>query len=121
MLWEAIRQGAVGRRRTFDGLIDQFLPANYDQPQATLRVTYKDMTIASQLGRELRVPIRFADLSLADTTEAFNRGWVDRDCRSAMLLPHERAGVNIAVSKEAIQDILRRDPAAPTGTRYGVA
>ena len=32
-LWEAIRQGAVGRRRTFDGLIDQFLPANYDQPR----------------------------------------------------------------------------------------
>ena len=27
-LWEAIRQGSIGRRRTFDGLVDEFLPAN---------------------------------------------------------------------------------------------
>ena len=25
-LFEAVRQGAIGRRRTFDGLVDQFLP-----------------------------------------------------------------------------------------------
>lgn len=120
-LWQAIRQGAVGRRRTFDGLIDQFLPANYDQPQAALRVTYKDMTIATELGRELGVPMRFAHLSLADTTEAMNRGWVGRDCRSVMLLPQERAGVKIAVDPAAIKEVLRRDPAAPTDTRHGVA
>jgi 3-hydroxyisobutyrate dehydrogenase len=29
-LFEAVRQGALGRRRTFDGLIDQFLPGVYD-------------------------------------------------------------------------------------------
>jgi 3-hydroxyisobutyrate dehydrogenase len=118
-LWKAIRQGAVGRRRTFDGLIDQFLPASYDQPQAALRVTCKDMTIATQLGRDLGVPMRFAPLALADTTEAINRGWIERDCRSVMLLPQERAGVRIAVSPSAIQEVLRLDPAAPTGTRHG--
>ena len=118
-LWEAIRHGAVGRRRTFDGLIDQFLPANYDQPQAALRVTYKDTMIATELGRELGVPMRFANLALADTTEAINRGWVERDCRSVMLLPQERAGVAIAVSPDAIKEVLLRDPAAPTDTRHG--
>ena len=120
-LWEAIRHGAVGRRRTFDGLIDQFLPGNYDQPQAALRVTYKDMTIATQLGRDLGVPMRFANLALADTTEAINRGWVERDCRSVMLLPQERAGVKIAVSPSEIQGVIRLDPAAPTDTRHGAA
>jgi 3-hydroxyisobutyrate dehydrogenase-like beta-hydroxyacid dehydrogenase len=27
-LWEAVRQGVGGRRFTFDGLLDQFLPGN---------------------------------------------------------------------------------------------
>src|SRR5262245_30402049 len=31
-LWEAVRQGAGGRRQTFDILIDQFLPGRYDPP-----------------------------------------------------------------------------------------
>lgn len=118
-LWKAIRQGAVGRRRSFDGLIDQFLPGNYDQPQAAQRITYKDMMFATELGRELGVPMRFANLSLADTTESMNRGWAERDCRAVMLLPQERAGVKIAVAPAAIQEVLREDPAAPTDTRHG--
>ena len=75
--------------------------------------------IATELGRELGVPMRFANLALADTTEAMNRGWAERDCRSVMLLPQERAGVSIAVSQDAIRDVMRRDPAAPSDTRYG--
>src|SRR5262244_4223293 len=31
-LWKAVRQGAGGRRRTFDGLASQFLPGTYDPP-----------------------------------------------------------------------------------------
>src|SRR5262249_7033563 len=31
-LFEAVRQGASGRRRTFDSVIDQFLPNVYDPP-----------------------------------------------------------------------------------------
>src|SRR5262249_31561201 len=31
-LWQAVRQGAAGRRFTFDALIDQFLPGKYDPP-----------------------------------------------------------------------------------------
>lgn len=118
-LWTALRQGATGRRRSFDGLIDQFLPGNYDQPQATLRIPYKDMMIATGLARELGVPMRFANLALADITEAMNRGWSERDCRAVMLLPQERAGVSIAVSAQAVQEVLLSDPAAPSDTRYG--
>lgn len=118
-LWEAIRKGAVGRRRTFDGLIDQFLPGNFDQPQAMQRTTYKDMLIATEVGRKHDVPMRFANLALADITEAMNRGWSQRDCRSVTLIPQERAGVDIAVDPSAIKEVLLRDPAAPTDTRHG--
>jgi 3-hydroxyisobutyrate dehydrogenase len=118
-LWEAIRQGALGRRRTYDGLVDEFLPAKYDPPHAALRIIHKDMILATELGRELNVPMRFANLALADIMEAMNRGWSERDCRSVMLLPQERAGVEIAVSSDAIQDVLRRDPPAQSDTKRG--
>ena len=118
-LWEAIRQGSIGRRRTFDGLIDEFLPATYEPPHAALRIIHKDMMIATGLARELGVPMRFANLALADIQEALNRGWAERDCRSVMLLPQERAGVEIEVDRADIQDVLRRDPPAPSDTKYG--
>jgi hypothetical protein len=60
-----------------------------------------------------------ASHTLADITEAMNRGWAERDSRSVMLLPQERIGVAIAVSKDDVLEVLDRDPAAPTDTRYG--
>jgi 3-hydroxyisobutyrate dehydrogenase-like beta-hydroxyacid dehydrogenase len=118
-LWRAIRQGSIGRRRTFDGLIDEFLPARFEPPNAALRIIHKDMTLATALGRELDVPMRFANLALADIQEAMNRGWSERDCRSVMLLPQERAGVSIEVDPAAIEDVLREDPAAPSDSKRG--
>jgi 3-hydroxyisobutyrate dehydrogenase-like beta-hydroxyacid dehydrogenase len=118
-LWTAIRQGSVGRRRTFDGLVDEFLPAAYDPPHAALRIIEKDLTLATQLGRDLQVPMRFANLALADVQEAVNRGWSERDARAVMLLPQERVGVNIKVDRERIEAVLRRDPPAPTDTKRG--
>ena len=118
-LWRAIRQGSIGRRRTFDGLIDEFLPAQFDPPHAALRTIHKDMTLATGLGRELGVPMRFANLALADIQEAMQRGWSERDCRSVMLLPQERVGVAIKVPPADIQEVMRQDPPAPTDSKYG--
>ena len=105
-LWQAVRQGALGRRRTFDRLVEQFLPGIYDPPDFTLRLAHKDVTLATELGRELRVPMRVAGLALEELTEALNRGWSERDSRVSMLLQQERAGVKIAVPKEKIQQVL---------------
>lgn len=116
-LWRAIRQGSIGRRRTFDGLVDEFLPASYDTPSAMLSIIEKDLQLATQLGRDLKVPMRFANMALADVYEAMNRGWAERDCRSVMLLPQERAGVAIKVEKQKIADVLIEDPSAPTDTK----
>ncbi len=64
------------------------------------------MTLATELARELRVPMRVANLALEELTEALNRGWSERDSRVSMLLQVERSGVKIAVPKEKIQQIL---------------
>jgi 3-hydroxyisobutyrate dehydrogenase-like beta-hydroxyacid dehydrogenase len=109
-LWEAVRQGAQGRRRTFDGLIDQFLPGKYEPPAFALRLAHKDVSLATALGREVGVPMRLANLVLEEMTEARNRGWDDRDSRVAMVLQQERAGVEIAVDPDSLDAALDRDP-----------
>jgi len=105
-LWKAVRQGAAGRRRTFDGLADQFLPGRFDPAAFALRLAHKDVTLATALGREHRVPMRLANLALEEMTEALNRGWGERDSRVAMLLQEERAGVEIRVTEDAIREVL---------------
>jgi 3-hydroxyisobutyrate dehydrogenase len=108
-LWKAVRQGAGGRRRTFDGLIDQFLPGTFEPPAFSLKLAHKDVSLATALARELGVPMRIANLALDELTEAVNRGWGARDSRVAMLLQEERAGVKIAVPVDKIQDVIKQD------------
>ena len=105
-LWEAVRQGALGRRRTFDTLNRNFLPGDFDPPAFALDLARKDVTLACELGRSFDVPMRLANLTLQELTEAVNRGWGGRDSRSAMLLQEERAGVECRVAPERIAEIL---------------
>jgi 3-hydroxyisobutyrate dehydrogenase-like beta-hydroxyacid dehydrogenase len=105
-LWKAVRQGAGGRRRTFDGLADQFLPGKFDPPAFALRLAHKDVTLATALGREHKVPMKLANVTLEEMTEALNRGWGERDSRVAMLLQEERAGVDIQVPPAALREVL---------------
>jgi 3-hydroxyisobutyrate dehydrogenase len=109
-LWEAVRTGAAGRRRTFDALADQFLPAKYEPAAFSLRLAHKDVTLATALARELGVPMRLASLALADMTEAMNRGWAEKDSRIPMLCQLERSGVSVAVEPQRIKAVLERDP-----------
>jgi len=109
VIWKAVRQGAGGRRRTFDGLADQFLPGKFDPPSFALRLAHKDVTLATQLAKEVKVPMRLANLTLEEMTEALNRGWAERDSRVAMLLQEERAGVTIKVAEAAIKEVLDAD------------
>ncbi len=105
-LYKAVRQGALGRRQTFDGLVDQFLPGKFDPPAFALRLAHKDVSLATALGREHHVPMRLANLALEELTEALNRGWGARDSRVAMLLQEERAGVDIRVPEDEIRRAL---------------
>ena len=105
-LWRAVRQGAGGRRRTFDGLADQFLPNEYEPPAFALRLAHKDVSLATQLGREVKVPMRLANSVLEELTEAMNRGWAEKDSRVAMVLQQERAGVEIKVPRGELKKVI---------------
>jgi 3-hydroxyisobutyrate dehydrogenase len=107
-LYDAIRMGAGGRRRTFDGLSGSFMQNKFEPPSFALRLAHKDVRLATELGREVGVPMRLANLAYAELTEAMNRGWGHMDSRVAMVLQRERAGVEIEVPAEAIEALHAR-------------
>ncbi len=109
-LWAAIRQGAGGRARMFDRMGGQFLTGRYDPPDFALRLLYKDVSLACQLGREVGVPMRMSHLALAELNEALNRGWGERDSRVGMSLQVERAGIEpLAVDPAKVKEVLDRE------------
>jgi 3-hydroxyisobutyrate dehydrogenase len=108
-LWSAIRQGALGRKRTFDRMGDQFLQGKFDPPDFALNLAYKDVTLATELAREIGVPMRLAALTHAEMGEAINRGWGGRDSRVFLLLQEERAKVDIKVPLDDIRAVIERD------------
>jgi 3-hydroxyisobutyrate dehydrogenase len=109
-LWAAVRQGAFGRRRSFDRLAEQFLIGEFDPPAFALKLAHKDVTLATELGREFQVPMKIANTVLQEMTEAMNReGWSERDSRIFMLLQEERARVDIKVPEAKVQEVLKRN------------
>ena len=108
-LWQAVRKGAQGRRGTFEGLAEHLLPGNFDPPDFALRLARKDVDLAVGVGREYDVPMRLAQLTLQEMTEALNRGWGHRDSRVAMLLQEERAGVEVRVDEALLNAVLEEE------------
>ncbi len=103
-LWEAVRQGVSGRRLTFDGLLEQFLPGKYDPPNFALK-TRDQGCHAGDRARDANSACRCAS-AISRTPRWWrpcNRGWEGRDSRVMMLLQEERAGVKIAVRSGADQ------------------
>ena len=106
-LFEAVRQGAAGRSRTFDRLSGQFLTGVYDPPDFALRLIHKDVSLACQLAREVSVPMRLTNMALQELTEALNKGWGHRDSRVGALLQQERAGIEpIKVDPARIKTVM---------------
>ena len=106
-LFRALRQGATGRKRTFDRLAEHFLPGKYDPAAFTLRLAHKDMGLALELARESGVPMKIGQVAFDELSEAMNRGWSERDCRVAMTLQEERAGVSVRVLEAALRDAVK--------------
>ena len=68
-----------------------------DPPAFTLRLAHKDVSLALQLAEREGVPMRIGTIALDELAQAMARGWADRDCRVAMTLQEERAGVSVKV------------------------
>jgi 3-hydroxyisobutyrate dehydrogenase len=104
-LWEAVRQGATGRQRTFDRL-GRFLSGQHDPADFALRLTHKDVGLESEVG----VPMRLANMAFEELTEAMNRGRGTHNSTVGQLLQVERSGIEPpAVDPKQVQAILDAD------------
>jgi 3-hydroxyisobutyrate dehydrogenase len=108
-LFETLRSGAAGRRRSFDALMPRFLAGVFEPASFQLQLAHKDIGLARRLSQEVGVPTRICDLVFDEMTEAMNRGWGQRDSQSFLLLQQERAGIEpIAVPRDEIDAIRDR-------------
>jgi len=106
-LFRALRQGATGRKRTFDRLAEHFLVGKYDPASFSLRLAHKDATLALALAKEAGVPLQIGKIALDELERAIGRGWIERDFRVAMTLQEERAGVTARIAPEALEKALK--------------
>ena len=107
-LWHAMRQGAIGRSRTFDRIGDRYLQGHFDPPSFALELADKDFRLALELADQLDVPMRCARAAYEDFVEALDRGWGRRDSQVPMQLQNERAGVEVKLSADEVADVLER-------------
>ena len=108
ILWKTIRQGAGGRmRRPFDAV--RFLTGDVDKAAFRVALAHKDVTLATQLARELRVPVHMSQLANDDLGEAMLKGWGDKDMSALTELQKERAQVEIKVPLAEIEAELATD------------
>jgi 3-hydroxyisobutyrate dehydrogenase len=102
-LSNAIRLGMVGRGSPMNMLVNQFLPGKYEPAAFALKLAHKDVTLGTAMAKELGVPMRLANLTLEEMTEALARGFGEQDSRAYMKLQLERAGVSIAVDPQRLK------------------
>jgi 3-hydroxyisobutyrate dehydrogenase-like beta-hydroxyacid dehydrogenase len=105
-LWQVLRDGAVGQGVLFQrAMPDTYFQGRFEPPNFALNLAFKDVALATSLGREFNVPMAMANLTLQEMMSAMNRGWESRDSRVAMLLQEERAGgVEVRIAESVLKE-----------------
>ena len=111
VLWKIQRDGGNGSGVLFHRLLpDVILRGKYDPPHFALKLAFKDVNLATTLGREYQVPMAMANLTLQEMMAALNRGWGDKDSRSPIMLQEERAGgIQIRASDEKLDEEINKN------------
>ena len=99
-LWETVRRGAFGRGAGgIHGLPDSWFNGDFEPDWEkgffAIRLSRKDIGLATQLGREYDVPMALANLAEQELMEAVNRGWGDDPTNKVRLLQEDRAGIQL--------------------------
>ncbi len=93
VLMDTGSRGLLGTRS--EGLSQTVFRGQFQPPSFTLALALKDVALATQLGRDVNVPMRMANLAEQILRQGVNRGWAEDDYTKAFLLQEEAAGVEV--------------------------
>jgi|SRR5262245_11269743 len=99
-VWECVRRGMVGRMHVLHYQVPRnVFRGEFDAATFPLKLLRKDLGLATQLGRELNVPLRMAHLAEQSLIEGINRGWGDKAAYTVTFqLQEEAANVEVRAS-----------------------
>lgn len=92
-LMESGSGGVFGSRRR--GLERTVFRGDFDVPSFTLALALKDVSLANEMAREVRVPMPMTNLAEQLLIQCMNRGWAGQDFTVAFRLQEEAAGVEV--------------------------
>jgi 3-hydroxyisobutyrate dehydrogenase len=100
-LWDCVRRGMVGRMHVLHYQIPQTVfRGTFDTDTFSLKLLRKDVGLATDLGRQLNVPLPVANIVEQNLIEAVNRGWGDKAAYTVtFLLQEETAQVQIRATE----------------------
>ena len=92
-LWKTILGGAAGRGLVFSQIIPTaYFGGTFTPPTFALNLAFKDLNLATSMGRDFNVPMPISELVRQDMVTAVNRGLGSWDFTAALLVQEERAG-----------------------------
>ena len=96
-LWDCVRRGMVGRMHVLHYQVPQTVfRGTFETDTFPLKLLRKDVRLATDLGRELNVPLALANIAEQILVAAVNRGWGDKAAYTvAFQLQEEAAHLQI--------------------------
>jgi 3-hydroxyisobutyrate dehydrogenase-like beta-hydroxyacid dehydrogenase len=97
-LLKAVQDGAYGKGMLLTGAMPKMVfRGNFDRVTFALKLARKDLGLATEVGRELNVPMPLANLVEQDLLAALVNGLGEKDATAAVTIQEGRAGVKIRV------------------------
>ena len=107
-LWQCVRRGALGRMSSLhEGIPRTVFQGAFEPPTFLLSLARKDISLATELGREFDVPMPVANLAEQTAIEGLNRGWGDLDSSVTFRLQEEAAGVEVRAPEVDVERAAR--------------
>jgi 3-hydroxyisobutyrate dehydrogenase len=98
-LLRAVQGGAYGQGMVLNAALPKMVfRGTFDRATFALKLARKDLGLATELARELNVPMPLAAHAEQDFLEALNKGWGEKDSSASFMIQEERAGVKVRSS-----------------------
>jgi 3-hydroxyisobutyrate dehydrogenase len=93
---DALQRGSFGQGRVLkESIPNGVFKGDFDTVGFALKLSRKDLGLATNLAKEYHVPIMVAGLVEQQLEEALRRGLAEKDSSAIFLLQEERAGVQL--------------------------